>query len=370
MSGLRWPRTLWNRLRRIDDRRPIPVRGLMLFLLALAVGLSWLSWGILYDNRMYRRLLTTNQEYAGLTSRGVPNWLRNWLTEHDLVLFPQIGGLIAVGEDTDPELLNWIVRLPGCSHVSLYGSSITNENLRLLSEHSTLRRLWLIPSESDMLGQSGTLLELDFGPLRRAKSLQALSISRVRISEREIAQLAQLDALTDLRLYRVGITEGAIQRIHLLKHLRTLHLDPLDASVRNVDNLKMLPDTVEIHLTCVSPNDETLVRLASVKQLVKLAIEGGQATDVGIEAFARHSQLERLDLERLDGITDTCCESLASIPNLKFLLIDGAPIGDTGLDSLAGATGLKRLTLRHTRTTEQAVKRCRDQHPKLEIDWW
>ncbi|MCY2965758.1 MAG: hypothetical protein NT069_19370 [Planctomycetota bacterium] len=356
----------------------------MLFLLALAVGSGWLAWGILYDNRMYRRLIARNSEserhLAYVTSRGVPDRVRIWLQDHNLVLFPQIVGRTSIGEDivgrtpigedTDPELLNWIVRLPGCSDVSLSGSSITDENLRLLSENSRLHRLWLILSESDMSGRARPLRELNFGPLRRAKSLQALSISRVRISEREIAQLAQLDALTHLRLYHVGITEGAIQRIHLLKHLMALHLDPLDASVRTVDNLKMLPDTVEIHLTCVSPNDETLVHLASVKQLVSLAIEDGPATDVGIEAFARHGQLERLRLERLNGITDTCCESLGSIPNLKFLLIDNAPIGDSGLDSLARATGLKVLTLRHTRITEQAVKRCRDKNPKLGIDWW
>lgn len=89
--------------------------------------------------------------------------------------------------------------------------------------------------------------------------------------------------------------------------------------------------------------DEGLGRLAGLRQLRTLHLNGSQITDAGLQHLNRLPQLQLLDL------SDT-------------------RITDAGLEHLRGLRPLERLNLTRTKVSDDGVKRLEEALPNCEID--
>ncbi len=130
-----------------------------------------------------------------------------------------------------------------------------------------------------------------------------------------------------------------------LGKLRALGLDDIDVDDAAFAKVEKLPGLEELFFTAFcrcGPSDCHLQRIARLKRLTALSLEGREVTDAG--------------LENLKGLT-----------SLQWLRLRNTRITDAGLEHLKGLCQLEKLDLGETKVTDAGVKDLQKALPKLEI---
>jgi internalin A len=94
--------------------------------------------------------------------------------------------------------------------------------------------------------------------------------------------------------------------------------------------------------------DEDLSYVAEIKTLKRLDLSLTLVTDKGIKELEKLRQLEDLDLETAEALTDASMNYVKNIPALRRLNVRGVDITDVGMPAIAQMTGLTSLDLSHT----------------------
>ncbi len=164
------------------------------------------------------------------------------------------------------------------------------------------------------------------------RSTQIL-VAESPLTDDDLAAVADLTGLTDLlfdhpdsRITAVGIAHLA--QLPALSHLRIRGSGIDDAAIDEIVRLKSL---LVLNLPRGSFTDAGLARLAELPELVQLRFHSPAVTDAGIAEFAKFPSLLRLHLIDVQ-ISDAGLAALAAMPELETLYIDGGNLSDKAWD--------------------------------------
>jgi hypothetical protein len=101
-------------------------------------------------------------------------------------------------------------------------------------------------------------------------------------------------------------------------------------------------------------NDETLLKIASAKDLLLLDLECIKITDSSMETISRFHGLQHLNLART-LVTSRGVQFLKSTPFLESLDLSGTKIDDAAAETIGDLQNLTNLSLPNTKLTDKAV---------------
>src|SRR4030095_11333214 len=107
-------------------------------------------------------------------------------------------------------------------------------------------------------------------------------------------------------------------------------------------------DITEVSLARTDATDDDVASVAQIKTLKRLDLSFTYVTDLGIKELRGLRQLEDLDLETAEALTDAAMNYVREIPTLKRLKVRGVDITDAGMPAIGHMTGLVALDLSHT----------------------
>jgi len=222
--------------------------------------------------------------------------------------------------------------------VSLRGSDINAEDLKLLRDTTRLRRLDL--NYCCVIGS-------DMQCLAGLKQLQSLSLQ---------------GALAD-----DGSADSALEHVKALTQLHELNVSSnFGITDIGLENLKGLTQLQKLNIGITRTTDAGLEHLKQMTELRELDLKSTDITDAGLEHLKRLTKLEELSLEDT-RITDAGLERLKAFPNLKILRLRGTAITDAGLAHLAGLSQLQDVNLAETKVTAQGVKNLQRALPTCNV---
>jgi internalin A len=105
---------------------------------------------------------------------------------------------------------------------------------------------------------------------------------------------------------------------------------------------------VEVSLARTWASDDDVERLTAIKTLKRLDLSFTYVTDVGIQKLQLLPDLEELNLDTVEALTDAAASYLRADKHLRRLGLRGTDITDVGMPYLAVLTGLKSLDLSYT----------------------
>ena len=105
---------------------------------------------------------------------------------------------------------------------------------------------------------------------------------------------------------------------------------------------------VEINLARTWATDADVERIASIDTLKRLDLSFTYVTDRGIEQLKRLRQLEDLNLDTAEFLTDAAMSHLRANRSLQRLVLRGVDITDVGMPHIAELTALRVLDMSHT----------------------
>jgi internalin A len=107
-------------------------------------------------------------------------------------------------------------------------------------------------------------------------------------------------------------------------------------------------NVTEASLARTWATDEDLVYVAQLKALKKLDLSFTLVTDKGIKELMALGQLDDLNLETAEALTDASMNYVKNIRTLRRLKVRGVDITDVGMPAISQMTGLVSLDLSHT----------------------
>jgi Leucine-rich repeat (LRR) protein len=105
-------------------------------------------------------------------------------------------------------------------------------------------------------------------------------------------------------------------------------------------------EEVSLARTWATDNDVDL--LVEIKTIKRLDLSFTYVTDIGIKKLQQLRQLEELNLDTAEFVTDISMAYLRANPALRWLRVRGVDITDAGMPYVGQLTGLRTLDLSHT----------------------
>ena len=168
--------------------------------------------------------------------------------------------------------------------------------------------------------------------------------SDLALSDDDVAQLAGMKKMREIKLPRAAVSDQALEAIDSLSTLEVL----------------VLGDT--------TVTDRGLAKLGGMQSLRDLNLNESRVTDAGL---AHLTGLARLELLRLgkSQVTDDGLASIGRITSLRFLILQNARITGRGFRHLHGLKNLESLYLQGNPLTGEGVADLRRALPGLHPDW-
>jgi uncharacterized protein (TIGR02996 family) len=222
------------------------------------------------------------------------------------------------------------------------------EGLRLMSCHdATLGRL----------AADGTL-----------DRVPRLNLSLTFVKGKGVPHLARLWRLRELDLTRLVLSDADLAPLAALKGLRALRLDGIPLNGTGLAALAGLEELRELSLDGTAVTNEGLPHLAGLGRLRELGLHATQVTSRGLPFLAGLAGLEELDLSRT-GVTVAGLRHLAALPRLARLDLSQTRITDADLEPLSALLPrLRHLVLLGTRITPRGEAALRRAMPQLAVN--
>jgi rRNA maturation protein Nop10 len=208
----------------------------------------------------------------------------------------------------------------------------------------------------------------------RLEYLEELYAGETQLTDADIAKLSR--NIRVLQLWSAVITDGGIEHIVRMKNLRDLKMQfSRQVTIHGFDRLATMRQLESLGINGTNITNDVLLRFGGMKQLTRLSVSSSRITEDGLSVIIQLKKLEDLDLSFVPGVRDTWIEQLASLPNLEKLDLSFVPVTDDCLVHLYKMPQLKYLQLVHTgisplgiRKLQEALPSCRIRSEHLEAD--
>jgi Leucine-rich repeat (LRR) protein len=184
--------------------------------------------------------------------------------------------------------------------------------------------------------------EAGLAKLNGLKDLRVLYMTRSGVTDRGLAKLTDLPALTHLDLHgAMRVTNAGLKSVAHFPALETLLLHFLPLTDDGIAELSGLTNLKTLDLRDTKLTDRGLKHIAKLKKLESLNLGQTQVSDAGMAELAGLTELTSLVVSGPE-FTGAGLKHLHGLPKLNDLLLFGPALTDAGLSSLPG---LKRLAV-------------------------
>jgi len=263
------------------------------------------------------------------------------------------------GKKPNDKCMPYVAHLTGLKTLNLRGANITSRGLKYITQFKVLERLYL-PAR---VNNSGMVY------VAKLKSLKVLYFGGDNyVTDKGLAQLADLKSLEELCLYSVRMTDKGLQllstlpRLHYLilggnftdnaflylkdvPSLRTLSIGLkrfTDRGMKNISGLTQLENFTAHWIKTIT--DKGVAHLKNMPSLKKLDIGHAQLTDRAMLDLKQIPTLEYLHLPS-GGFTDAGLKHIAELQNLRYLCVGGSSDSPLTDESLRYVGQLKNLDI-------------------------
>jgi internalin A len=163
-----------------------------------------------------------------------------------------------------------------------------------------------------------------------------------RFGDAELAILASVPLIEDLRLRETRITDAGLCHLRRFSRLRVLWLRGTAITDAGVDDLRALTTLTYLDLGDTKITDAGIAALQPLQQLRGLALNHTQVTDKGVAQLKQLPNLEHLTLD-FTNITDNALVHLRGMPQLKVLFVRETKVTRRGVEDLQRALPACRI---------------------------
>ena len=347
------PMSADTKIARPRRRFGLRLRGLMVVVLVIGLGLGWAKHKIRTQREAVEAVereggfITFDYAVGDLTSTRQPpgpEWLRKFIGDE---LFQEVA-------EVD---FAWIAHVPE----------------RPVDE-ATLVRLESFP-ELRELHVGRTVTGDVCRHIRGLTNLEILDLEGTPIYDQGLANLSGLTHLTRLNLGNTGITADGMRHIRGLTRLERLDLHSTainDASLANLTGLTELRYlNINLDLTVYDPempaiSDAGLHHLAVLTKLEELYLDSANVSDAGLAHLSGLKELKRLDL-RGTKVTDVGMTTLSSLSKLILLDLSHTAVGVQGILRLKPLVNLREVRVSRATTSGPGMAGLKKALPNLDV---
>ncbi|HQU42050.1 MAG TPA: hypothetical protein PK867_04525 [Pirellulales bacterium] len=207
------------------------------------------------------------------------------------------------------------------------------------------------PSEEDQalesLGQLSSPRSLTF-EVDRGRSVSGISLANTRADDESLKNVAKLTKLRQLDLSGTGISSSGLSSLAGLDRLVVLGLNRTGVDDQGMRTVARWRELRELLLDGTAVSDRGIAMIAGLRKLARLSICRTAVTGKGLAELKR---LPALDWLRLEGVGDDALANLEGCARLRSLLLAGPQLGDPAMEAVARLTTLENLDLDHTSVT-------------------
>jgi len=331
----------------------LSVRGLIVLVLVIAAGLSWIAnrassqrnavgaiekaggkvWydfeleatpivrarphAIPNDNQRWTQWLASSwserrQSVVNLLQASPPTWLVDSL---GVDYFSNVVSVSFTRRATDAALFH-VPKLQRVERLDLYGSAVTEAGLLHLKGLPHLQTVRLVRTKVcdaglaqlaglnklKVLSLEGTeLSDAGRAHLRELTNLEDLDLASTAVSDQGLAHLQGLTKLRALDLSRTGITDAGLAYIEGLSNLQELSLGHTRVTDVGLAHLKRLGNLVELTLDRTAVSDAGLSQIERLNQLANLSLDHTKVTDAASHSFSSIVRTSKRNRPRPSG---------------------------------------------------------------------
>jgi hypothetical protein len=259
---------------------------------------------------------------------------------------PQLEGVIVGGEEVTDAGIKALAQCKSLDTVVLFGTKkVTDAGVKELAALPKLQALGL-----NFMTLDGSAFEAFAG----SKTLQTVNLEYVDgLTDDGIKQLAKLPNLDELKIGKgFGESKMTAAGIRAIVAARLPAKFEFDKKLIDDDLLEAL--VKKGWLYGPTPAGTREKRPATAAEVQHIVLDGSKITDRGMQSILDCTNVASLHLQHT-GITDETLKKLAALKKLDYLALDGAKVSGAGLSALAGLP-LKHLALDQCQLTEDAFK--------------
>jgi len=191
--------------------------------------------------------------------------------------------------------------------------------------------------------------------LEEMPSLKVLKFEKSNLAGGPRMKVASFPKIEEISLDRCTLSEATLQSIAASKSIKRIRL--LGSNVSNA-GLAYLKDMVQLELLdlneCEQISDVGVKHLQGLTRLRNLSLWGPQITDKGLAYLSKFTDLSALTIRKCD-VTDRGFEVLSRMRKLKELDLAFTDAGDGALDSMASVNVISKLKLRASGVTPNGI---------------
>jgi hypothetical protein len=243
---------------------------------------------------------------------------------------------------TEQDIMHLVGKLPGLKTLNIAHCPFPIDNL--LDEVGKANRIAVLRLDGTRwLGDGG------IRAIARMSSLRTVSASGTRMTEREMAELADSQSLRSLRVNgRLGLDktmEILVEKATLRKLYMSGNGDMTPNGMQHLANLSTLET---LSLQASGCTDAKVRALCASKSLVNLEIMNcKELTEEGIELISCMPQLQSLKLPNCEAVDGCLFSGMATQrQNLRKLNLDDSLVSDKAIQTIAGGTSISWLSIR------------------------
>ncbi len=213
------------------------------------------------------------------------------------------------------------------------------------------------------------------GKVVSASCTGASNLDRLKLTQRTLDSLAQLNELRSVVLWGTEVTNEDIKKLLPLKQLVSIDLSYTRVTGEVLATLADMPELVMVNLEGCDVDDRHLANLKPMVRLHTLRLAKCGITDDGLKYLRGMKELVHLDLSTCE-ITDEGLKSIGQLPSIQHLWLsktvrygkdDKSKLTDGCVDYLASLKSLVDLQIADSRLTEVGLKRLRESLPNTRI---
>ena len=279
--------------------KTISLRGLLLLVLAIALGMGW----VVHKARQQREAVAALQKFGGFVHydwefvKGpvkVPRGNRLWM--------PSWGKFAPTRKPWAPD---WLRRALGDE----YFQSIVHVSLYVDIQKGSADSSWVNMGPAD-----DALLEL-----ATQTAVRTLQLGGEQVTDQNLFYVGQMTGLEELTIgWGFHLTDKGFVHLSGLKRLRILDIDNSKMTDASLEAFGKLTNLEELQVAGEGFTDRSLARLEGLTRLKYLSIGQGnyQITDAGLDSLKSLKGLEYIDLDG-SHLSDEDIATLRELTNLK-----------------------------------------------------
>jgi formylglycine-generating enzyme required for sulfatase activity len=194
----------------------------------------------------------------------------------------------------------------------------------------------------------------DFAPLARHPELAVLQITgTVDLDDGLLDHFRDAEHLQSINLQGSRITDAGLRRLPALTKLQTLHLAGTQSTGEVLAHFSQSPLR---EVSFANLTDEGAEKLVAFSSLVAINARSSPLGRSGLQAIASLRQLQSLQLEQCENLTDQDFQLLSRLPQLDRLDLAGTQAGDLAAGSLGGLLHLRDLRIGSDALTDAGMR--------------